>query len=370
MSCRRYLCSMFVVLGCLLLSTVCAAENSSKVVAGERELPVRWCGHHILVDADVGGDTARRLTMVLDTGSTHNVIDPSALARISDVSLDTGDSFRFKMLALGETQFFRVPGWLQDLDHLSVALGTRIDGILGYPTFRNAVLTLDYPGRSVRITTEQIQVDAEALRLVAGRRRPWIDLELAAGTRQILIDSGSSRGFSLRSGDIAWESAPREVGAMTGFSGLESVIVGRSADDIVLGPIRFEMPGVRQLETDGIRSIGAAVLQQFVVIIDGPGERIRLDAESGTRIPRQPVRGFGIGWKPYPTELEIVSLLSGSQAAGAGLRVGDRVLAVNGQSIQNRGCQTPMNERSHLGLTIRRDLQPITVELVAEVLLP
>ncbi len=366
-----------LVAGCASLPSADPAPgpNPAPSPTPPRVLPAQWCGAHILVRAEVAGDPDRPLTMVLDTGSTHNLIDPESLARVGNVTGAVGETVHFARIHLGDVRLKNVPMWVQDLDHLSRAIGADVDGLLGYPTFRETVLTLDYPAREVRLTQSAAPMpDHDTVRpMKRGRRRPWIDVAIGDRSTTMLVDSGSSRGFSLSNRRARWKTEPVATGVLTGFRGLEPVEEGRLADDIRLGALLFETPAVRRIRDDGIPSLGSAALSRFIVTFDGPRGRVRLlPAEpSTTRVPPSPVRGFGLGWKPNANDLEIVSVVPGAAGDQAGLREGDRVVAIDGRAVSDpERCGPRLSANERVRLTVRRREDEFEVDLSPGILVP
>ncbi|GJM44482.1 MAG: hypothetical protein DHS20C21_13240 [Gemmatimonadota bacterium] len=411
--------ALWVALGTALGTVGCAGSlpsSDGESASAPRVLPARWCGRHILVTALAAGDSARTLTMILDTGSTHNVVDPAALRRIGIDEGDVGSTVRMASLDVGALRLSNVPLWVQELDLVSRTIGAPVDGILGYPTFRSTVLTLDYPAKEVRVTPSAAPMPrAETvLRLKGGRRRPWVELRVGDRTQTVLIDSGSGKGFSLSGDRLRWHTEPASVGVLTGFRGLEPLEVGRLADDIVVGAVRFERPIVRRVD-DGIPLIGAEVLRHFVVTIDGPRDRIRFapeasadarggaeagadtevradaealaraqasadtepsasgqrDSEPQVTIPPEPLRGFGVGWKPTAAGMEVVFLMPGGAGERGGLELGDRVVAVNGRAVLAPDrCESSFDPERSAEWTVVRGEDRFRVFVAPEDLVP
>jgi len=363
----------------------CAAVSSTPVVtvpgpAGESvPLPSEWCGRHILVHARVSGDADRPLVLLLDTGSTHSVLDPASLERIGGGTLAPGKTARIRDLRLDDVRVADVDFWVQELDHLGRTLGTPIDGLLGYPVFRDVTLTLDYPGRQVRVASGEPAVAAAddlQLRLAPGRRRPWVELRIGDETVLMLIDSGSSQGFTLpadRPRRVEWQHEPVVTGALVGFRHVEPVETGRLAGDVTVATVHFRSPAIRRVPAGEIPTVGASVLERFVLTLDGPRGVARfLPAAPGEGpLAPEPLRGLGVGWRPLADALEAAVIVPGGPADAAGLREGDRVIAVDGRPVPDAiDCDRRLGDAERVELRVRRGEEELRITLGRGVLLP
>lgn len=363
---------LFLYLG-IALGTIAAAADAW------REVPSQWAGPLITIPVQVGGDPDRTLRLLLDTGATHTVIDPESLLRVSEADLEPGEFFTLSRLDIAGVKFTGNPALLQDLDHIAAALGGPIDGILGYPTLRPVSLRIDYPKQQVALAVDAAPLprDSATVRLKRNRRRPWIDLEVAGRRRPVLIDSGSSQGFSLQPHRrLGWRETPRQVSELVGFTAREAVIVGRLESDLQLGGTRFVTPVARRLEPTDIPSIGGEVLRHFVVTFDGPRRRIHFapgTVGESHIVPPEAMRGLGVGWHRLPDQLAVGFLMANGPGETAGLKIGDRVRAIDGVPVAEAiSMDSPLRGREHLTLSVERDGRetPLTIELRRGVLVP
>ncbi|MBZ0269982.1 PDZ domain-containing protein, partial [bacterium] len=187
--------------------------------------------------------------------------------------------------------------------------------------------------------------------------------------------SGSIQGFSLPGKEVrhsGWRTEPVTVGALVGLHSVEPIETGRLAGDIALGPVRFPTPAVRRIDSRGTPLFGAAVLEHFVVTIDGPRRLARfVPAAAESVISPEPVRGVGIGWRLLPEALEVATVLPGSPADRAGIRVGDRITERDGVPIaEAAGCGQALRDRERAEFTVRRGPEEFRVTLTRDVLLP
>ena len=174
-------------------------------------------------------------------------------------------------LALGDAHFDDVPVLLYDCAALSAHLGMRIDGVLGFPLFREILLTLDYPGSRIRLQP------ARNAPLVPGSTVPFDDalktpvIHIGLGDRSLiaLIDSGSDAGLSLNPLGMKprFSSGPRPGGTVGTIAGDRTQQIGRLADNLTIGGYVMPEPIVEL--TDELSAIGGGVLS-FLIGRSGP----------------------------------------------------------------------------------------------------
>ncbi len=176
---------------------------------GEHDRPQRGP-----VEGSVGGagpyyflvDTGSSVTLVSDRiAATVPGFRPNVgLAPVQVISAAGGatllGSITVPSIELGGTGFATVRAAVYDFVDFSNHLGVTVDGILGFPVFRDVLLTLDYPRSRVvlspRFPARAIPGIAVPFALEDGTR-PIINVELGAATFMALIDSGSNLPFTL-----------------------------------------------------------------------------------------------------------------------------------------------------------------------------
>jgi len=306
---------------------------------GEQVLPSRTCGRHILVDMALDGDPGRVLTMILDTGASHTIIDPDSAYRVTGRHLEKDRWVNFEKLTLGSATFSKVKARGSNLDHIARALGHPVDGILGFPVFAGALLTLDYPAGEVRVGGGRLDsADPDVHELAADEtRRPWITLQIAGRSRTVLIDSGSGSGLVLnRSSSYSWLTAPLPVRSSMRINRLQLREMGRLDDRVAFGPAELLNPLVEI--TNATELVGTAILEDFVLTFDQKNQLVRIRYAGDGPVVQDAVRGTGLVFNPTHEGLEVVRILQDSPAARVKMRKGDLVTAINGSPVLEREC--------------------------------
>ncbi|HEY1108827.1 MAG TPA: retropepsin-like aspartic protease, partial [Opitutaceae bacterium] len=163
--------SLLLALAALLLAAGCSTSSGPKPLSARPlrtsfdsakvTLPAQTIGNYLVIE--VKWDRYGPYRFLIDTGSSVTLMSP-ALARrypgwtVSPMSRRVmGPDGRvielpeasMRRLELNGVRFDDVPVLLYDCAPFSAHLGTRIDGVLGFPLFREVLLTLDYPGSKI-----------------------------------------------------------------------------------------------------------------------------------------------------------------------------------------------------------------------------
>ncbi len=339
---------------------------------GDTIVPSETCRGLWIVPVSYGEGPDRTLRMVFDTGASSTSVDPDALERILGRRVKTGKSVRLRDGRAGPLRIRKIKVTSHSMDHLSRALGTTIDGILGFPTFERFLLTLDYHAGEIRIREGALPpIDGRTVFRDVGTLRPYLALPVADRTVAVLVDSGSAGGLTLRTSDpLAWKVPPRPTGASVRYSGVEIRRAGRLADDLPFGPLTLPTPVVAL--TDGTRLAGVQLMHRFVWTFDQRERRIRMIPDHDGPIGTGPVRGTGLAFNPTADGLEVVRVFPDTPAEAADLREGDVVVAVDGTPVYERGCRALHEEPGDdpSTLTVERGGASFDVTLTASTLVP
>jgi hypothetical protein len=313
-------------------------------------LPAQNIGNHLLVEARWDRNGPYRF--LVDTGSSVTLVSPELVRRYAGRRLPPAGAPRIRVagadgvitelpsaslrrIELGDARFEEVPVVVYDSEPLSAHLGVKIDGVLGYPLFRETLLTLDYLG--VRVILQPAKSDAlmpgTVLALDQTRKTPVIPLRLGDRTLLALIDSGSDAAFSLNPKGLELEFAvPPRPGATIGtLSGDRRERVGRLAQPLAIGTHVFEQPIVDL--TDELSAIGGAALRHFTITFDQERDRVAFYRDSREPMVMPPLRSAGLSFSKTPAYWRVAGVVPASPAAHRGVQVGDLVTRINGEPV-------------------------------------
>ncbi len=327
---------VFVARGCAVPAVETAILDSMGMSLSEEVvLPTRMCGDYFIVEALVDGQGP--FPFLLDTGAGTTVISP-LISDQADVSR------RIDSLAIGGLQTRgNMPCKVQDITHISRALGTRVEGILAYGVFEDVLLTYDYPRQEIRVQLRSF-TDAELAQdnvvPTSDGTRPFINAAADGVKFTALIDTGASGRLSFNKLDrFSFEEQLVPTGARMRINGLFIVKAGRLAGDLRLGPLTLHEPIINSSVSTNL--IGQEVLRDFVITFDQQNHRVRFDkpgGEWGTPLQTPPLYGIGIASAPRDDHLIVRRVFEGSAAEQGGLLVDDNIIAIDDVAIADRGC--------------------------------
>jgi Aspartyl protease len=167
-----------------------------------------------------------------------------------------------------------------------------IAGVLGLPLFEDLLLTLDYPGRRLRLARESLPPPNGRDVVALSRAGDFWNLPITLGgvPASGLLDTQSSGAVGIPPAlaeKLTFDGGLRTIGKARGAFGEVAVKGGRLAGEMVIGGYRFPHPfvSVRALPPPFPQQpiIGSKVLQHFVISLDQRHERLRL-THAGTVI--------------------------------------------------------------------------------------
>lgn len=313
-------------------------------------LPARLIGNVLVVESK--WDKYGPYHFVIDTGSSVTLISPELAARYAQGNLPPqgeprvrvrspdGGSVFLKPVTLGEirlgsVKFEIVPALAYDCSDLSAQFGLRIDGVLGFPLFRNAALTLDYPHRRIVLRSEipEEGLPGEAILFTNPDKTPLIAVRLGDHELAALIDSGSSQAVGINPAGISprFLFGPVEGPVVATLAGDRTTRVGRLDGAVRIGS--FDIPNPVAEVTDELSSIGGGVLSHFIVTFDQEHDEVFFQADPASDLAIPALRGSGMSFRKTPAYWKVVGVIRGSPADAAGVTKGDLVSRINGEPV-------------------------------------
>lgn len=313
-------------------------------------LPAKHIGNYLIVEAQ--WDRYGPYNFLIDTGSSVTHISPELAARYPEKkrSIDRPSQVRVKsangktallptttiqILELGEARFEDVEAVIYDTTPLSAHLGIKIDGILGFPLFRETLLTLDYPQSRILLAPH----DSDAL--VPGtpvpfrhkHRTPLIPIKIGSQIIYALVDSGSDAALNLNTFGLSldFQHPPRPVAYISTLTGDHVQEAARLNERLTIADQSFINP-ITYL-TGQLTSIGGEVLKHFTVTFDQERSQVSFQRDSRSPLAVPSKRGAGLSFRKTPAYWRVANVVPNSPANAADIKTGDLVSRINGESV-------------------------------------
>ncbi len=240
---------------------------------------------------------------IVDTGTSGLMLSRRFLSETRPQFLDTpgvmetpagardmGAMCHVARIRMGGAEFRDITACTADLSNIESSLNRELGGVIGIGVFADCRITLDYPADGLLLVPAgaRTREDDAGRGIVLPLRLsetglPLVPLSIHGTTVWAIVDSGSSRAFSLPYDLIEQlgrgDAVVRAPGTGTTFHGSATVDTAQLRDSIFLGPREFLNPVVH-VEA-GQPRIGHRILRQFIVAIDIRNKQIRF-----TRAPR------------------------------------------------------------------------------------
>ncbi|MCX6956057.1 MAG: aspartyl protease family protein [Verrucomicrobia bacterium] len=351
-------CAALLMLGgCVSLSSLPSAFRRTPPRPGRTTLgsklvvvPTKAIGNYLVVEAK--WDRSGPYHFLIDTGSSVTLVTPAFAKRYASKDAPPPNAPRVQVLSadgqttelspttieqisLGDARFDDVFALLYDCTTLSAHLGVKIDGVLGFPLFREALLTLDYPQARVTLqsTRNTALVPGVAIPLNDASKTPLIALRLGDRSFVALIDSGSDAPLSLNPvGLNPTFAVPPRAGSTVGtLTGDRAQRIGRLTETLGIGDYQFPRPLVDL--TDELSSIGGEILKNFSVTFDQEHDRVYFQRDTRAPIVSPPRRSAGLSFTKTPAYWRVASVVPQSPADEAEIRPGDLLTHVNEEPV-------------------------------------
>ena len=360
---RRVLLQSAVALcvgGCLLLFTGCTSIGNrppARTLVEEKStvVPARLISNFFLVEARQ--DDGRTYRFLVDTGSSTSLVSPAlaqalrqrerkAPRRTVHVRSANGgevelEAVTLRRLRLGDAAFERVPALVSDFSDLSGHLGLRIDGVVGFPVFRDTLLTMDYPGARLVIAPYPAvpplvlkqSPRASTIAFNNERNSPLIPIQLGIESFIVLIDSGSDGSLALNPVGLhpRFANGPRPGTLVASLAGDRRQLVGRLAQDVLLGSHTLATP-IADL-TEELSSLGGEILRHFAVTFDQRRNQVTFTRDAAGPVVLAPRRSTGLSFARTPAYWRVLALVPDTPAAGLAIQPGDLVVRINGEPV-------------------------------------
>jgi predicted aspartyl protease len=328
---------------------------TSAQVSSTNAVPVEIEDDHVLVRGTLNGHEVR---LVLDTGASHILVSPEAAAA---AGIETMAKVRFggfgnkrgfvrmgvaDSVAVGPAMAEMVP-----LAIMPIQPPFADEGLLGLSFLGQFTFRLDYQQKLLFFASRAggnlmgagsiIPLHGEAF-FVA------VQAEVDGIPAKLLVDTGASQALILRPWFVEKEKLreryPKRLSMVTGLG-----LLGRTQGEIVrLQTIKLGDYSVTNVFAEFEKDsnawpgdiagfVGSPILCRFNLTFDLAGRRLWIEPNANYEVEPPPPASVrsGLVCLPVGTNWIVADLISGSPATEAGVRRRDRLLEINGVSVQS-----------------------------------
>jgi hypothetical protein len=211
----------------------------------------------------------------------------------------------------------------------------RIDAVLGFPVFRETLLTLDYTHTQIVITPHGVPFVLPGVTIPFNNEQntPLIPIQLGTESFVALVDSGNDAALSLNTVGLhpSFRNGPKPGALMATLGGDRLSMTGRLAQPLTVGPYVVEEPIVDL--TDELSSIGGGLLRDFTVTFDQKRSQVTFFRPTYDPIKIAPFRSSGLSFTKTPAYWRVASIVPGSPAETTAVHPGDLVTRINGEPV-------------------------------------
>jgi hypothetical protein len=275
----------------VLLMFTCALPISAQS-SPVADLPMLLRGTQPAVEVMINGkgpflfaiDTGGGLQADIDTALVNQLKLPvNGKTSVSDPSGKNArefDTVQVNSIALGGAEFRGITAVARD-QRMGPNL-PKVDGILGFPLFVEYLLTLDYPGKRVRLERGELAATngSDILSFEMPHGIPVVELGVGNLKVRADIDSGNMMGGFIVSTSLAeklnFASPPVTVGTARTISNEVEIKEVRLRDTIQLGRFEFPQPTVAYPSIVENANIGSRILREFALTFDQKNKRVKL----------------------------------------------------------------------------------------------
>lgn len=328
------------------------------IAGGRASATVRFHFFDNLIYFDAKINSRGPFRTVLDSGAT-NIVDPplAAWLRLKTQGALQGDGLGEKSVSVGvaPTRSLQIGTATLTRQIFYVyqlpAVGPPLHSLIGYELFKRFVVSIDYDRSRLTLTLPshfRPPAGATAIAFRFNKETPEVDGSIDGCPGSFTLDTGSSGSVALTGPFVARNrlgshyrhqvralsrygiggpeyAQMTRAGAFTLGSNKGSVVVqhpvtdlsvskaGAAADQVVAG------------------NVGEGVLRQFNLVFDYAHRKLYFTPNAGYGKPDVFSRS-GLSLLPQGSSWRVSYAIAGSPAAAAGLKVGDRVLTVNGNT--------------------------------------
>lgn len=349
---RPLLCALLA----LLLAAPAASQFAAPTATFSTARPVPepfdlYRDTRIFLTGEVNGRTT---PMLLDSGASLTVLDRAFAKELgltggAPVAVqgaggkERGEIHRGVRLRVGNVAFEGLTVATMDLALVGKALGRPVPVVLGRDLFMSSIVSIDFEGPSIGFAPRQGYVPPPSAREVRLRRRgPLHTLPVRIGElapHDAIFDLGNSGALSLsleyHRAEPFFSTLPAATGMGGGVGGLHE-IRRVTLPSVEIGGVRFERVPAQLGALEGgpyagLANAGIQLFRPFMLTLDLAGDRMWLERTAQPAIFSRDRAGLFVTFEGDHYHVRHVT--AGAPAAKAGIKPGDRLVAIQRRKV-------------------------------------
>lgn len=189
------------------------------------------------------------------------------------------------------------------IEHTIISEAGETQGLLGFPLFRDYLLTLDFPNRRVSLSTGSLTADGEqaVLPFRLGAEVPVVMITVGGESVEAQLDSG---GVGLEfpeglGGRLRYEVDPGPFAVGRSISTCFEIKGGKLDSDVHVGRYTFTHPMVQIHPAFPLTNFGSWAMQMFAITFDQENDLVRFEADQNRFTLTAPATPSGLTNAPH-----------------------------------------------------------------------
>jgi predicted aspartyl protease len=327
--------------------------------AHETQIPFELINNHIYIHAAIDGQPVR---VIVDTGGL-NMLTPASAKRLGIATQGTMAAAgagadktdlgfgRGKRITIGDVTLADPLFYVIDVGKLGDVEGEDFDGLVGHELFSRVRVRIDYPARVLTLTAPVAfapPTGAIAVPFVMADRIPIVSGSIDGVAGRFWVDTGSRSSlttavkFTKDNGLVAKYKPPFETVTGWGVGGatraspvrFHDVKIGDAVVHDVVGDL-FSGDKGAFADPDAAANLGGGILHRFIVTFDYAAKIMYLEPAKGAET-RETYDRSGLFLRRDGDAFAVVAIVPHGPAEVAGIRVDDRITAIDGTPVQRR----------------------------------
>ncbi len=350
-----------------LLVLVSLVVLQAQAQALQISVPFELYGEHIFIKISVNDsepldflfDTGDGLTTLdIETGKSLGLTSNKKVKETSAAGTVTGFLVKHNSVKLGDFSLKNVKIYENDLNHLMMSIGRDIDGIIGYDILNHHIVKIDYDNMKFELYDKSnfnYSGSGEKIHFKNSKYGiPQIPakVELTTGEKlegEFLLNTGAAATVDFNTPYVNDNKLTSKIGSsyiymVAGLGDEESEHHKGKANSLSFGSFTFsDLPVGCSHANSGLQAdaksagiIGNTILRKFNVYFDYVHKNLILEKNKSFDAPfALNASGFSLQQDKSRTKVLVHRIYSQGFAAGAGLKVDDQILAVDGKSVND-----------------------------------